>query len=53
MKDKTKKLALECILLSMEEIKGNLKVSMISENVQVNVEAMKTLAEAYKIISDS
>lgn len=51
--NKTNKLARECILLAMEEVKDSISaVCEIgnSEKVEKLSDAMKTLAEAYKNI---
>ena len=48
--NKTKKLALGCILLSMEEIKSNLESSALIEDVTANAKAMRDLAEAYAVV---
>ena len=45
-----KKLALESIMLSMEEIKYNLESSAEPERVATNSTAMKQLAEAFHIV---
>lgn len=50
---KIKKLALECILMCMEEIKVNLSNSAMNEDVQCNAEALKILADAFKTIKKS
>ena len=51
--DKTKELALQCILFSMEAIKTDLEISTHTNEVKANTEAMKTLAEAFKIVAGS
>lgn len=48
-----KKLALESIILSMAEIRNNLKNSALAEDVEVNSKAMLQLAEAFEIINRS
>lgn len=53
MKKTTKQLALETILFAMEEIKDNLQRSSSIEDVKENSEAMKNLAEAYRIVRNS
>lgn len=51
--DKIKELALQCILFGMEAIKTNLEISTNADETKVNTEAMKTLAEAFKIVAGS
>jgi hypothetical protein len=45
-----KKLALNSIILAMNEILDNLKSSSETEDIRTNVSAMEQLAEAYSII---
>lgn len=47
---KTKRLALECIMLSMEEIKANLENTSDENEVKANVEAMNQLAKSFEIV---
>lgn len=47
---KTKRLALECIMLSMEEIKANLENTSDENGVKANVEAMDKLAKLFEIV---
>lgn len=51
--DKTKELALQCILFGMEAVKINLEISTKADETKVNTEAMKTLAEAFKMVAGS
>lgn len=51
--DKTKELALQCILFGMEAVKTDLEISTNTNETKVNTEAMKTLAEAFKIVAGS
>lgn len=50
---KIKRLTLESILFSMDEIKKNLQVSASEETVEINAEAMKHLAKAFEIVKKS
>lgn len=47
---KTKRLALECIILSMEEIKANLENTSDENEVKANVEAMNQLAKSFEAV---
>ena len=54
MKKKTKKLALESIMFSMDAMRVELEATIISEEkICACSQAVKTLAEAYKIIKRS
>lgn len=53
MSKKSKEIALEIIVLSMEELKANLSSSAINEDVVANAEAMRILADAYAKIAES
>lgn len=48
-----KRLALESIMLSMAEIKVNFEADADYESVKTNAEAMKKLAEAFKIVKNA
>lgn len=52
-KTKIKEIALESIVLAMDEIKKNLEESALNEDVQANAEAMKKLSEAYATIAET
>lgn len=47
---KVQRLALECILLSMETIKTNLENTSDPEEVKANVEAMNKLAKSFEAV---
>lgn len=47
---KAKRLTLECILLSMEEIKANLENTSDENEVKANVEAMDKLAKSFEAV---
>lgn len=51
-KQKIKRLTLESILLSMEEIRRNLESDASEENVKVNAKAMKELAKHLQLYGD-
>lgn len=47
---KARRLTLECILLSMEEIKANLENTSDENEVKANVEAMEKLAKSFEAV---
>lgn len=51
--NKIKKLALETIVLAMNEIKRNLEVDASDECAKAQTLAMLTLARAFNIVSES
>jgi activator of 2-hydroxyglutaryl-CoA dehydratase len=49
--NKIQKMALQCILFCMDEIKNNLQSTYKEEDIIANCEAMKTLAEAFEKVA--
>ena len=48
-----KSLALEAILLSMDELKGNLQTRSDKETIETNCAGMLMLAEAYEKVANA
>lgn len=53
MSKKVKEIALQTVVLSMEEVRDNFANSAIKEDVMANAEAMRILADAFKAIAGS
>ena len=53
MNKSVKELMEQCILLAMEKVRGDLKITAKRENVETYAKAIKYLAEAYAIIKRS
>lgn len=51
--NKLKRLALESIVIAMDELKKNIGTAMTDNELKTNVDGMKALAESFAVISNS